>query len=170
MKLKPNYLVIPLVTVLVAVSGSFFTTAGMPWYDTELVQPELTPPDWIFPIAWNTIFILATISALIVWNTGKPKYGFFSFLKSKKSKEHYFWLTIGLFVANAFLNVFWSFLFFYLHLIKAAFVEMFFLEISIIALMITTFRYSKWASLALLPYAAWVAFASYLTWLILSLN
>ncbi len=156
MKLKTNYLVIPLVTILVALLGSFFTSQGMDWYDATITRPELTPPKWLFPIAWNLIFLFTTISALIIWNKGK--------------KDRNFKLIIGLFIANAILNLLWSLLFFKLQLIFPALIEMVLLEITNIALLLLTWRVSKPASLLLLPYALWVGFATYLTYLIHLLN
>lgn len=166
--MKPNYLLIPLITILVALFGSAFTGPGMDWYDT-LIRPNLTPPDWVFPLAWNLIFLLTTISALIIWNKGKEKTRFLWILASGKNTRIY-WLIIGLFIANALLNVLWSFLFFKLHFITAAFIEMFFLELTLILLHILTWRFSKLASLLLLPYTLWVGFATYLTWQIVLLN
>jgi len=168
-KFKPNYVIIPLVTVLVSVVGSAFTTAGMMWYNTEIIRPELTPPNWIFPIAWTIIYILTTISALIVWNTRTLKKKFL-LVFNKKSEDNTFVLIMVLFIVNAFLNVFWSLLFFTLRFMYAAFVEMMLLELTVVLLMILIYKRSKIASLLLLPYAVWVAFATYLTSQIIQLN
>ncbi|MBU1992588.1 MAG: TspO/MBR family protein [Patescibacteria group bacterium] len=152
MKLKPNYIVIPLITVIVALAGSYLTRGGMEWYDTQLVQPDFTPPNWAFPIAWNTIFALTTISALIVWN--------------KKGWN----LIAALFILNAVLNVVWSLLFFNLHMLTPAFIEMIILELTLLALIPLIWKTSKTASLLLLPYTLWVGFATYLTYMIVTLN
>ena len=169
MKFKPNYIFIPLITVLVAVIGGAFTSIGMPWYDATLIQPELTPPKWAFPVAWNTIFVLTTISALIVWNKGTGRKGFLAILLNKKPSELHWWI-VGLFILNAILNVAWSLLFFVFQMIGAAFVEMIFLELTLVLLIGLTWKVSRLASVLLLPYAAWVGFASYLTYQIWLLN
>lgn len=156
MKIKLNYFVIPLITITVAILGSLFTTSGMTWYDVEIIKPQLTPPKIAFPIAWNTIFILTTISALIFWNK----------VKDNKTKTT---ITI-LFLANALLNIFWSFLFFNQRLILSAFIEMIVLELILVALIILLYKISKLASWFLAPYLLWVGFASYLTWQIYYLN
>lgn len=155
MKFKPNYLIIPLVTIVTAFLGSTITRNGMDWYYYVLGRPTVIPPTWVFPLVWNIIFICTTISALIIWN---------------HRKNSYFWWIIGLFIANAILNIFWSFLFFNLHLLKASFFEMFFLEATIVALMIMTWKTSKIASYLLLPYLIWVAIATYFTYQIILLN
>lgn len=164
---KPNYVIIPLITIAVALLGSWFNTLGMQWYDTTLIRPDLTPPKYAFPIAWNIIFICATISALMVWN--KPQFEE-RYLVIFKRKTHDFNLIIGLFIANAVLNALWSLLFFTFNLIGAALIEMFFLEATIFILMWLIWRHSKIASLLLLPYLLWVGFATYLTYLIYTLN
>jgi len=167
MKIKPNYFVIPLITIAVATLGSLFTTNGMMWYDNTLIQPEITPPDWIFPIAWNIIFILTTISTLIVWNKGKD--GILQKIFHRHDLVRFRWI-IGLFIANAVLNVVWSLLFFQLQLINLAFAEMILLETTLIALIILVWKTSKTASLLLIPYTLWVGFATYLTYLIVNAN
>lgn len=168
MGLKPNYLIIPLIAVTTALFGGAVTGNGMDWYNYVLIRPEITPPKWIFPVVWNFIFLCTTISALIIWNHGKYKKSFLWELLHRKNP--YFWWTIGLFISNAVLNVFWSFLFSNLHLLTAAFIEMFFLEATVVALTAMTYKTSKIASALLLPYGIWVAFAGYLTYQIVVLN
>lgn len=149
-------LVFILITVLTALVGSFFSTSGMPWYDTVLIRPDFTPPKWVFPIAWNTIFVCTTLSAIILWS--KP-------LSTSRRR----WI-FGLFALNAILNVLWSYLFFELHKIGPAFGEMILLEATVLALIILSWKHSKLASALLLPYLVWIAFATYLTSLIYQLN
>ena len=152
MKIKANYVIIPAVTFLVAGLGGYFTQAEMLWYETTLVKPGFTPPGWVFSVAWNIIFLCATASALIVWNKKHDK------------------VLMSIFAANAVLNVLWSFLFFQMHWIEASFIEMFLLETTLIAMIMVSWEISKTASLLLLPYAGWVAFATYLTYVVLELN
>lgn len=169
MTIKWNYFLIPLVTVLVAIFGGIFTQSGMEWYDTTLIRPALNPPKWVFPIAWNFIFITATISALIVFNAGRRPWKILWF-KLGERVDPYYWTLLILFAANAFLNVFWSYLFFNQHNISAAFIEMMGLEVTVALLMIFSWHISKWASLLLLPYLLWVGFATYLTYMIMIIN
>lgn len=170
MKIKPNYLFIPLITVAVALLGSSVTITGdASWYQTILIKPDITPPNWVFPIAWNVIFILTTISALIVWNMGPEKKKFLWFFDMHKEDKGFI-AIISLFIANAILNVLWSYLFFGMQNILCAFIEIFFIEATLIALISLIYKRSKLASLLLLPYALWVGFATYLNYLILVIN
>ena len=152
--IKKNYFIIPLSVILVAFLGSSFTSAGMAWYDT-LFKPELLPPRWVFPVAWNIIFVFCTASALILWNHGQTKRRTFIF---------------SLFCVNGILNVLWCILFFGFHLILFSFYEIFFLELTNVLLILFSWKYSKWGSVLLLPYFLWVLFAAYLTYEILTLN
>lgn len=169
LKIKPNYIIIPLITVFVAVAGGYFTTLGMEWYDATLIQPEITPPKWLFPIAWNLIFILTTISALIVWNKGKKIETKFLFIKKEKKAKRYS-LIIELFIANAILNIAWSLLFFTLKFITIALFEIILLETTLVLLITFIWKISKTASILLLPYAGWVLLATYLNYQIVILN
>jgi len=168
-KFKLNYVIIPLITVLVALIGSIFSTSGMPWYENELIKPALTPPKWLFPIAWSTIFFLTMISALIVWNSAQITKNFLLIFK-QKAEDKCLSIIMGLFIANAVLNVCWSLLFFTLKFTYAAFVEMILLEFTVIVLILAIYKRSKTASILLWPYAIWVGFATYVTSQLILLN
>lgn len=167
MKIKPNYIVIPLIVIAVALVGSALTSSGMDWYG-GIIKPELTPPKWVFPIAWNLIFIATAASAIIFWNKATElKVLWFHFHKRLNDKN--LWITI-LFLANAILNILWSYLFFSQQLVLWAFVEMIFLEATIIALIVMLRPTSRLSAYLLLPYAIWVGFATYLTYMIHTVN
>lgn len=154
MNIKPNHVVIPFITIATISAGSWVTSAGMNWYKT-LKFPAFTPPGSFIGAVWTVLFVLATISALIVWNKAASK---------KKT-------TIGVaFILNALLNVGWSILFFGLHLIGPAIYEAALLGVSVLVLMIFIWPVSKLAAWLLLPYLAWVSFATYLTYSIWLLN
>lgn len=154
--MKPNYIIIPLVAILTATIGSLITSGGMDWYK-QINLPAFTPPGSFIGTVWTVIFILAAISALIVFNkaVGTP-----SLEKS----------IAVVFILNALLNVTWSLLFFNLHFIGAAVWEAGLLGLSVIALIILIWPISKFAAWLLVPYAAWVAFATYLTYTVWTLN
>ena len=73
MKFKPNYIIIPLITIATALVGSSFTQSGMVWYDERLIRPDWNPADWVFAPVWTIIFVLTTIAALLVWNSAADK-------------------------------------------------------------------------------------------------
>jgi translocator protein len=153
--MKINFIIIPLLTMLVALIGSRFTASGMQWYRTIAV-PSWTPPGYIISAVWTLIFILAAASALMVWNS--------------MPRNTWFWGIIVIFLLNAALNMTWSYLFFVRHDIGYSIIEMIFLSLSVLALMIMIYRASPVGSLLLLPYFLWVLFATYLTVTIYHLN
>lgn len=167
MEIKKHYFIIPLVVILVAVGGWILTKIGMDWYLMEVVKPDFTPQGWVISVAWNIIFILTAISAIMFWNKAKEGERFLFFFK-KQNPEFNF--VIGLFIANAILNIGWSLLFFVLHYMKASVFEMMVLELTTILLIGLTWKSSKEASVLLVPYAAWVGFATYLAYNISILN
>lgn len=154
--MKLNYFAIPLITILVAIGGSWLTGQGLiSWYP-GLSLPAIAPGGGIIGLVWTIIFILGAVSALIAWN-------------QKPLSPNFHWV-FWLFVANAVLNVGWTYLFFSLHQMGGALVEMVFLNLTTIALVILMWRHTLWAAILLLPYIIWVSFATYLTYLIWLLN
>jgi len=150
-----SYIFIPLTTLTVALGGSRLTSSGMAWYKT-IKKPTWTPPGSIIGLVWTVIFILTTVSALIVWSL-------------KPSPKILPWIA-GLFLANAALNMLWSYFFFYKHWMVLAGWEAMLLDLSVIALIVLIWPLSRWASALLMPYAAWVAFATYLTFTVAGMN
>jgi len=149
------YIVIPLLTIITASTGSFFTSAGMAWYK-KINLPSWTPAGSIIGTVWTTIFILATISAVLVWLT----------VPDGSRRQ----LIMMAFVLNAVLNILWSYLFFYQHLLWLAVWEAGLLALSVLVLIILIWPYHKLAAGLLLPYVLWVSFATYLTYSVARLN
>jgi benzodiazapine receptor len=77
---------------------------------------------------------------------------------------------LGAFALNAFLNTFWSLLFFRLERPDWALYEVPFLWLSILLLIVLLGRVSNKAAWLLVPYLVWVSFASVLNWEIVKLN
>lgn len=152
MKLKLNYFVIPSVVFAIALLGKYFTDAGMAWYKT-IQLPILTPPNWVFPIVWNIIFVMATAAALIAYNR----------LHNRRK-------IMSIFLINAALNCFWSYLFFYQHQIGLALLDAILLLLTIIVLIKLLNKQAPNVAYLLLPYGAWVSFAIYLNGHIWLLN
>lgn len=156
MRLKKAFILIPLYALSVSLLGGYFVRVGKdPWYQS-LNLPWYTPPDWLFGIAWNLIFIAATCSALRVYTT----------VKSGRTR----FILLSVFFINGLLNAFWSFLFFFHHQIGYALIDAVILEFTVFFLLYLLFQKGqKTAYLLLLPYALWMIFAIILNihiWLI----
>jgi tryptophan-rich sensory protein len=140
--------------VAVAGLGALMTDLG-PWY-VALRKPSWQPPDWLFGPAWTLIFGLCALSGYLAWRNAPNRGG----------RDG----VIALFALNAFLNVFWSALFFRLKRPDWALPESGLLWLSILLMIVALFRYSKTASALLVPYLAWVLFATVLNWAVVELN
>jgi tryptophan-rich sensory protein len=139
-----------LITEGAGILGSVATFPSVKgWYLTDLVKPSFNPPSWIFGPVWTLLFFLMGIAFYLVW--------------TKKNNLFWFWVQL-------ILNILWSFLFFGLHSPWLAFYEIAFLWIAIIITVIKFWSYNKKAGILLLPYLAWVSFASFLNFSIARLN
>lgn len=168
-----HYLVIPLITVAVAVLGSWFTSMGVQTWYPELVKPELTPPNNVFGPVWTIIYVLTTLSVILVWDRVHEKHNWLWRWWHKKQLSVQQWrmhAILILFIANALLNVLWSYFFFGQQLFVAALADMMVLNLTTIVLMVLIWPLSRVASLLLAPYVIWVSFATVLTYQLMVLN
>ena len=124
------------------------------WYST-LNRPPLTPPNWIFSPVWTVLYV--TIAVAIVAYYRSP------------SKTHVGW-TSALLIAHLATNFAWTWLFFSLRSPGMALVDILALDISLILLICLFWRASTFAGALLLPYLAWVLFATYLNFGFYRLN
>ncbi len=149
--MKWKTLIVCLILVFaVAIIGSLFTSSSTDteWY--QEIRPSITPPNWVFPIVWNILFFLIALSLYFSWTSGK---------KRQKKK------IALVFLINFILNILWSALYFGLRNPLLAFIEIIILELSIIAMVIITYKISKKSSYLLFPYLIWVGFAIVLNFL-----
>lgn len=130
--------------------GSVFTFSQIPtWYAT-LNQPSFNPPSWIFGPVWTTLYLLMGIALYLVWEKG---------IKDAKAKQ-----AVVLFGIQLVLNSLWSIIFFGLHNIPLALAEIVVLLAFIVATVVKFYRIRRLAAYLLLPYLAWSAFATFLTY------
>lgn len=150
-----SVIVIALIVTLVALIGSYFSNQNRDWYE-QLKKPPFQPPNWVFPIVWNVIFLLAIVSLSLVWN-------------SRPHTNGTFWV-ISLAFLNGVLNIAWSALFFGNRMVYLAIWDAAAICLSVIGIIIISWRISRIASILFIPYALWTGFATYLTWVIWRLN
>lgn len=134
-----------------------WATAGpvVEWYPT-LNKPSWNPPAWIFGPVWTLLYVLMAIAAWLVWRIGT-------------TGANVSW-ALRLFFVQLALNTAWSFIFFGAQSPGLAFAE---IIVLLAAILLTTrqfFRHNQNAGLLLLPYVAWVSFASILNFTIWRLN
>jgi tryptophan-rich sensory protein len=139
----------------VGILGSIFTIPSITSWYLHLNKPTFNPPNWIFGPVWTVLYLLIGISLYLI-------------LEKKLKKEKSTILLV--FSLQLFLNFLWSIIFFGMHLPLAAFVGIAFLWGSIIWLIINFWKFSKAASLILVPYLCWVSFAAILNLTVAILN
>jgi tryptophan-rich sensory protein len=147
-----------LVALAVAALGGIATEIG-PWY-RALKKPAFQPPDWLFGPAWAIIYAFTVASAARAW----AAVGHLADAPRLRK-----WI-IALFAFNICLNVLWSVLFFSVRRPDLALMEVVFLWGSIAGLIWTMWRVDKIAAWLLVPYQAWVTFASILNIAVVQLN
>ena len=121
----------------------------------SLVRPAWAPPGWLFGPVWTTLYVLMGVAAWLVWRKGG-------------------WAgaagALSLFMAQLVCNAAWSWFFFAWRRGALAFAGVVVLLGLIIATLVAFARIHRLAAVLLLPYLAWVTFATALTYAIWRAN
>jgi translocator protein len=134
--------------------GAVWTAEAIPtWYGT-LVRPPWTPPDAVFAPVWTALYLSMGVALLDVLRSRREGIG----------------LAGVLFGLQLVLNLGWSWLFFGRRDPQAALLEIALLHLAITATILAFGRVRPRAALLLLPYLAWVSFASILNAEVVRLN
>lgn len=141
---------------LVGFLGSFFTRPAIPGWYAGLQKPAFTPPSWLFGPAWVTLYLLMGIAAYLVWHKGLARPGVRT--------------ALLVFAFQLLLNAAWSPVFFGLRSPLAGAVVIVLLWLAILLTILSFRKVSPPAALLLLPYLAWVTYASALNISIYFLN
>ncbi len=125
-----------------------------------LKQPPLSPPGWLFPVAWTILYILMGIAFFLVWVHPINK-------QITKQEKTTFFTVYGIQLA---FNFFWSIFFFNLQWRIFAFIWLVALWGMILYLVIWGNKNHRAVMGLLIPYLLWVTFAGYLNLMIAMLN
>lgn len=139
----------------IAALGANVTAPEIPTWYASLAKPSWTPPRIAFPIVWPILYFLMAIAAWRLWQAPP------SSLRT---------IALILFVAQLALNASWSYVFFGAHNISGGLAVIVLLAITLAATITTSAPVDKLASMLLLPYIAWIAFATALNARIWMLN
>lgn len=123
------------------------------WYPF-LNKSTLTPPSFVFPIAWSLIYVCMGASVGLVYLSD-----------SSKRKE-----LIQLFALQLFFNFAWSFLFFYFKNPLLGFIDILILDALVTIYVIKSYAEHRVSSILFWPYMVWIYFATYLNGYILVYN
>jgi translocator protein len=145
---------VTLAVVAISALGGLGVNTDSAWYQS-LALPSWQPPGWLFGPVWTVLYILLARSAYLAWRDADGP---------RRAP------ILALYAANAILNVGWTYLFFRAERPALAGVEILVLLATIVALVVLMRPVNRQASWALVPYGAWVAFATALTWTITAAN
>ncbi len=127
-----------------AASGAFFPPDE--WY-ANLNRPSIAPPNAVFGPVWTTLYLCMAIAAWLVWRQ-----------KTAQGNR----LALFAFLFQLLLNAAWTCFFFGYHRIDWALYDIVLLLVVIVTTVFLFFRKSDVAGWLLVPYFAWVAFATVL--------
>ena len=126
----------------------------------ELNQPPLSPPAWLFPVAWTILYLLMGLSSYFILVSSPDSDD------KKKAKR----VALITYVLQLCFNFAWCLLFFKLELYIIAFVWLIIMWCLIGCTMLKAFKVSFVAMIMLIPYIIWTTFAGYLNIMIAILN
>jgi len=130
-------------------TGVLFPTG--PWY-AALKKPSWTPPNWLFPVAWTSLYLsmsAAAARAAVVEGAG---------------------FGLALWSVQIAFNTLWTPVFFGLKRMRAALVPMAGLWVSVTVTCVVFFTLDFWAGLMFVPYVIWVTVAGALNLALVRLN
>lgn len=129
-----------LVLVTVAASaGSLFPPGS--WYES-LDKPTWTPPNLAFPIAWTVLYLMIASAGWRLWRATNAE------------------RALGAWLIQLLLNAAWTPVVFGAHALGAGLVVILLLWAAILATILTAARVDRPAALLLVPYLAWVSYAT----------
>jgi tryptophan-rich sensory protein len=140
---------VPAVLLLGMLSAQFGGSgAGNPWF-ASLTKPPLYPAPAVVPIVWIALYILMGLALAVI-------------ASARGAARRV--TAVAVFGLQLVLNLAWSPLFFAGHQIVAVLVLLAVLDGAVIATIVLFRMVRPVAALLLLPYLAWILFATLLTW------
>ena len=153
-KLKPLLLCLAL-PLLTGGLAALISRSRMDLFDT-VSKPPLSPPAWLFPVAWTILYVLMGLASYRVLTA-----------TAEQQKKNSALLFYGI---QLVFNFFWTIIFFNFGAYTAAFVWLIILLALIVVTTVKFSRIDKTAAYLMIPYIVWVTFAGYLNLGIALLN
>ena len=146
-KILKIVLVVVLCVTVGYLSGLVTRESILTWYVT-LNKPSFNPPNWVFAPVWTLLYIMMGVAAGMIWTSNSDE-------QTTKKALGFFAIQLGL-------NALWSYLFFGLHNPLLALIEIILLWLMIFETYNLFKKINKTSGLLILPYLAWVSFATIL--------
>ena len=151
---KPYVFWILLAEAVGALSG-WLTREGTEIYAQTILKPPLSPPGWVFPVAWSILYALMGIGAARV--SLSPPSG-------ERSRG------LNLWIIQLVINFFWSPIFFNLQAFGPAFFWLLLLWVLVLWMVFVFRKVDPLAAKLQIPYLLWLTFAAYLNFGVWYLN
>jgi tryptophan-rich sensory protein len=135
-----------------ALTGALFRPGA--WYD-QLKKPAWRPPNRIFAPVWSALYLMIAVAGWLVWRElglAGAKY------------------ALAVYALQLILNAVWTPLFFGLHRPDLGLIDIVVLWLSIVATIALFYPINVVAAFLLVPYLAWVTFATALNFAVWRLN
>lgn len=139
----------------VAALGALATMPKIAGWYAALNKPSFTPPNYVFPIAWNILYALMAISLWRLWQSAESE-----------TRNR----AITLFLLQLAVNLAWSWIFFGAESIHGGLATILALDALVIWAIYAAWQVDRIAAALLLPYLLWIGYATALTAGIVRLN
>jgi tryptophan-rich sensory protein len=140
----------------IGIVGSIFTRPEIPGWYAGLAKPSWTPPPFVFPIAWTTLYVMMAVAFWRLWDRVAP---------SDARRR-----AIIFFAVQLALNAIWSPVFFGWHGLRTGLAIIILMAAFIAATIVSTVRIDRLAAALLVPYLGWVLYASTINAGVVALN
>jgi tryptophan-rich sensory protein len=147
------FLVSLVVVIIVATLGGI-ASAGAAGEYGNLAQPGWAPPSYLFGPVWSALYLLMAVAAWLVWRVN-PR-----------------WRNPAIIAygVQLVLNLLWSPLFFGLGWRGLALIDIVLLDVAVAVTITLFWKIRRPAAVMLLPYFAWILFATALNYSVWALN
>ena len=135
------------IALAVGTLSGLLSMDAMEVYGQTIRKPPLSPPGWLFPVAWTILYTLMGIGSARIWV--KPE-------GENRSKG------LNLYVAQLIVNFFWSLIFFNAQAFGFAVLWLMLLWVLVLLMILQFRKVDRTAALLQIPYLLWLTFALYL--------
>ncbi|MGV3617718.1 MAG: TspO/MBR family protein [Fimbriimonas sp.] len=146
-------------TFLVGFVGAQGTMRGLDFWYITLAKPSWAPPGWVFAPVWTVLYFLMAVAAWQVWRVPEGE------LPSGRRSA-----ALACFGSQLLLNGLWPWLFCGFQRINLALYEIGVLLLAVVGTTVLFFRAQRSAGWMMVPYVAWLLFATALNFAFWRLN
>lgn len=147
LKKKLPYIISAGIALAVGGLSALFSMNGMEYYGENLLKPPLSPPAWLFPVAWTILYVIMGIGAARIW-----------LLPESQERSR----GLNLYVAQLVVNFFWSLIFFNAQAYGFAVIWLLLLWGLVLLMILQWRKIDPVAAWMQIPYLIWLTFAAYL--------